>query len=60
MIEARLSKTDSKPGEESKKLDGAVNLPGDRRQRVWTCMKSEEETKGPRWWMGCFKLQGHL
>lgn len=34
MIEARLSKTDSKPGERSRKLDGAVNLPGDMQQRV--------------------------
>lgn len=46
MIEARLSKIDSKPGERSKKLDGAVDLPEDRRERVQTCMKNEEEKKG--------------
>lgn len=46
MIEATLSKTDSKPGERSKKLDGAVNVPGGVQQRVWTCMKSLERKKG--------------
>lgn len=35
MIEAKLSEAVSKPGEISKKLDGAVNLPGDMQQRVW-------------------------
>ena len=35
MIEARLSEAVSKPGERSKKLDGAVSLPGDTQQRVW-------------------------
>lgn len=34
MIETGLSKTDSKPGQRSKKLDGAVNLPADMQHRV--------------------------
>lgn len=44
-IEARLSQTDSKPGERSKKLDGAVSLPGDMQQRVWDLHKELKRKK---------------
>lgn len=47
-IEARLSQTDSKPGE-SKKLDGAVSLPGDMQQEVWDLHKELKEKKKVRW-----------
>lgn len=54
-IEARLSETDSKPGERSKKLDGAVNLPGDMQQRVWDLHKElKRKKKKVRWWTRFF------
>ena len=40
-----MSETDSKPGERSKKLDGAVNLPGDMQQRVWDLHKELKRKK---------------
>lgn len=49
-IEARLSQTDSKPGERSKKLDGAGwACQGICSKEYGTCIRVEEEKKKVRW-----------